>query len=518
MRLENIAIRLRPRSPWEAVDLGRVMLGAWRGAAWRAWSATYVLFGLPLLLLLWDYPSVGILILWWLKPLFDRPLLFAFSRSLFGQDTSVRDVWHALPGLLRGPGLVSALTLRRLSLARSFLLPVWQLEGQRGAEARARFRVLAARYRGYAVWLTFVCANVASALGVALLVLLQMFVPAGHESPFSLQQWLSGLEDPGWLFLMNLAVMAADSLIEPFYVASGFALYLTRRSELEGWDIELAFRRLAERREAERRPATSTGRATLLAGLFAAAVLATGLQPGQAHAQEEEDDAPSQQCESPAATPRRAPGAARTAIDDVLKDPVFGAQRTEKEWHRRDPKKESPAALPEWLKLVARLAEILSQGLRWVVWIGAVVAIALLVYLLHRYRDAWIRPGRPRTPPPEFLFGLDVRADSLPTDVAGTALGHLGRGEITAALSLLYRGALVALIHQRQVEFHAGDTESECLARTASHLDEAARGYFAELLAGWRLAAYAHEPPSGPAVESLCRRWPEHFSRPAEQP
>ena len=35
--------------------------------------------------------------------------------------------------------------------------------------------------------------------------------------------------------------------LEPFYVAAGFALYLNRRTLLEGWDIELALRRIAER-------------------------------------------------------------------------------------------------------------------------------------------------------------------------------------------------------------------------------------------------------------------------------
>ena len=31
--------------------------------------------------------------------------------------------------------------------------------------------------------------------------------------------------------------------LEPFYVAAGFAMYLTRRTELEAWDIEQEFRR-----------------------------------------------------------------------------------------------------------------------------------------------------------------------------------------------------------------------------------------------------------------------------------
>ena len=39
-------------------------------------------------------------------------------------------------------------------------------------------------------------------------------------------------------------------LLEPFYVAAGFGLYLNRRTLLEGWDIEVALRRIAERHAA----------------------------------------------------------------------------------------------------------------------------------------------------------------------------------------------------------------------------------------------------------------------------
>src|SRR5206468_3106666 len=43
---------------------------------------------------------------------------------------------------------------------------------------------------------------------------------------------------------------AAVLLLEPFYVAAGFALYLNRRTLLEGWDIEVSLRRLAQRHAA----------------------------------------------------------------------------------------------------------------------------------------------------------------------------------------------------------------------------------------------------------------------------
>ena len=62
-------------------------------------------------------------------------------------------------------------------------------------------------------------------------------------------------DDAGSVFGFDdaFAYAAAVLVLEPFYVAAGFALYLNRRTLLEGWDIEVALRRIAA--AACRRPA-----------------------------------------------------------------------------------------------------------------------------------------------------------------------------------------------------------------------------------------------------------------------
>jgi hypothetical protein len=70
---------------------------------------------------------------------------------------------------------------------------------------------------------------------------------------------------------------------------------------------------------------------------------------------------------------------------------------------------------------------------------------------------------------------------------------------------------LVALIHRWQVEFHAGDTEGDCLARSRERLTGAALDHFAALLAAWQAAAYANQPPTPAAVAGLCAEWSRHF-------
>ncbi len=50
-------------------------------------------------------------------------------------------------------------------------------------------------------------------------------------------------------------LFAVMAIVEPFYVAGGFALYLNRRTALEGWDLEVALRRMGERAQAASRSA-----------------------------------------------------------------------------------------------------------------------------------------------------------------------------------------------------------------------------------------------------------------------
>lgn len=502
MRLEEITLRLRRRNDWEALDLGHAMLRAWAGPAYRAWFATYWLAGIvlaALFWLFWDWPAGGLLVLWWLKPLFDRVLLFCYSRALFGQPTGVLEVWRAIPGMVRQPGVLSGLTLRRFSLSRSFLLPVWQLEGQGGAAARARFRVLGRRASGSAVWLTFVCVHLVGILWFSLILLALFLAPVGSGDWFDWHDlFFSSGEVPLWMdALVVLFSLMAESLVEPLYVASGFSLYLNRRSDLEGWDIDLAFRRLAARlQEGAREAALRVGVLLFCLSAFAMAL------PEAASAQE-------------AASPVGKVSAShpKQVIREVLGDPVFGQAIQEKEWRPKAKgearaEQEQPSSLSRKL---ARWMERLVEGLRVVAWGIALLVAAVLLYVVIRFRDRWW-PGQRALPvPPEFLFGLDVRPESLPDDVAAAARAALAAGRVEEALSLLYRGALVALIHRVQLEFRAGDTEDDCLRRVRGRIDAAAEEYFAALLRQWRLVAYARLLPPLPVLEALCADWPRHF-------
>ena len=77
---------------------------------------------------------------------------------------------------------------------------------------------------------------------------LALFAPTGSDFEVMAAVFGSGSERVRWVdVLLSLLPILAVTLLEPFYVGGGFALYLNRRVELEGWDLEVAFRKAAAR-------------------------------------------------------------------------------------------------------------------------------------------------------------------------------------------------------------------------------------------------------------------------------
>ena len=512
MELDRLGVELRRRNGFESLDLGLAMLQAWRGPALRAWCATYWPFALLVSLVLWEHPTIALVVVWWAKPLFDRVLLHVYGAAMFGAPPSLRETLRALPRLVTRTGLPAGLTLWRLGMARSLYLPVAQLEGQRGRAARLRRRVLGARGYGYAAWLTFFCANLVGIWTFGVVLVLYALLPVESLPSFSLQDlFFDDAPSLAFQHASNAIVFVADTLIEPYFVAAGFSLYLNRRSELEGWDIEVAFRRMTRRRAAT---AVVSATATIMVALGLATI---GPLAEPAYAADAAAPAPA------SAAPPRAdatlpfpPGMIKRELTDVLADPVFGRKETKTRWVPRDSDEPSrqPTWLDAWLKALARAMEVLAGAGRVVVWIVAAVALALALYVLIRYRERWLR-RRPGREVPQSLFGLDVRPQSLPPDIAAAARAALRDGDAVAALGLLYRGALSALVNFAAVDFRAGDTERDCWRRATPALGGDGARYFRGLLDAWLRAAYAHRPPPQDELARLCDDWNLHFRREA---
>jgi hypothetical protein len=463
----DIAIELRRRSPWEAMDLGLSMLQRW----WRLVYAPHLVvatavaaaaLGVAWLL---ERPWVALLLIWWLKPLADRVVLHVLSRAVFGERQGARAVFAHAGEWLR-TGLLSYLLLRWWpDLARSFYLPVRQLEGQGGA----RRGLLGRRVHGYAVWLTIVCLHFEAVLYWSLGFAAELLLPAtATEGKDFFEAFTAG---EIWSYGDAIAYAVAVAALEPFYVAAGFGLYLNRRSVLEGWDIEVALRRIAERHAA-----------AAAAILLCFACMAV---PGESFAQKKDP---------------------KHEIAEVLKAPEFPHEVEGSEWRLRNPR--SPRAsrdakdpdLPklEWL---ADLAQALATATRFALWIAAGALLAYALWWAARLIPQLRAPAPEPYRAPEQLFGMALAPETLPADVASAAAALAAEGKLREALGLLYRGALSELVHKRGVMLLSSHTEREVLLLSPKER----QGYLSQLIGMWQLCAYALRMPTRAQVEQLAQ-------------
>jgi len=247
MRVESFAIRLRPRANNEAVDLGVRLCQNHAGPVYRCYLAV-ALPWIALSLATVEFASwLPSLMVWLAKPWFDRTILFVLARAAFGESTTLHDVWREQRQVWWSQ-LFRTWTVQRLSMWRSLTQPVIQLEGLKGAELRARIKTIRGGKSGSATYMTGAFSSVENVLWFSAISLAFWFAPQGHD--FDLLRIFTGEEERLWMSLAFAAVYSGVVLfVEPFYVASGFALYLNRRVELEAWDIEQEFRRAFARKD-----------------------------------------------------------------------------------------------------------------------------------------------------------------------------------------------------------------------------------------------------------------------------
>lgn len=246
MRIEHLNLVIRPRHPYEAADLGVTLMQHNGVAVYRIWLALMLpLVGLMVWLEHLTGRLLGIGILWWLKPAFDYLALWILSRAVFGVRPTLREALAAFRGF-PGAGLFGALTLRRLSLSRAYVLPVRLLEDLKGTARDQRIALIRKNQTGRARWLIQIYMAAEMSVFIGLLSLVVWFAPAFQDLDI-VADFLNANAGDWKRDLLVLIYGLSVTLVEPFYVASAFLLYLNRRTDLEAWDIEIAFRQLAQR-------------------------------------------------------------------------------------------------------------------------------------------------------------------------------------------------------------------------------------------------------------------------------
>jgi hypothetical protein len=332
--------------------------------------------------------------------------------------------------------------------------------------------VLGRRTRSYAVWLTIVWVHFEALLMWSAGGFAALLLPAQAErARGDGESFLAGLYESLQRASLEDAIVYALVILalEPFYVAAGFALYLNRRTLLEGWDIELALRRIAERHAVV---------------LFMCVFILGFAVPPAAYAQAKN---PTQE------------------IAEVLKAREFGYQREVERWQPKR-KDEDRSSRSEGRRGWTAVGSSLAKAAEVLLWIAAGALIAYTLWwaarILPRQRVERAEPYRP----PPALFGMELAPETLPPDVGAAAAALARAGKLREALSLLYRGALSELVHKRGVRLLASHTEGDVL-RLSGEMP-----FLRDLIGAWRNCAYARRTPPPTDVERLASDYKAAFA------
>ncbi len=500
MELEKVTAEIRPRTQWEAIDLGLRLTGEHSIALFKGWMASVFLLGLLILGICHQSVGWGIFLIWWLKPIWECVALHPLSRSLFGEHSTWRETMMVLPDeLLKNKGLVLmgvvltalgwflhsdsgdaanskagfvflywcvvfGLLFYRSSLSRSLVLPIRYLEDLGGARYKARYQTLFYRSVSSAIGLTCICLLMELLLCGSQVYFALLMLPDGVEISESLT-WDAFLEEeskflPNWIWVvLGVCYLNAVSVVAWFYTGAGFGLYVNTRTWVEGWDIELKFKGLGQR-----------------LGLIFLGLLMLG---SSARLEANQD------------------------AQRVLNQEDFRVDT--RPVYEDKGREESSDSKP---KAGDGVFAGIGQFLFWMIVITVIVGLIWVVM-----RNLYMFRGSPEGSAGELkkvttVAGLNVEPENLPSDLLSEARKMWESGQYQEALGLLYRGAISSLVTRQLVEIEESDTEMDCLRRVVSRGEIASASYFSLLTNAWISQAYARRCPNEKIINELWKEWP----------
>lgn len=254
MNIEHMKVAIRPMSSNQAIDLGMSMARSWFLPLWSIWWLMVLPLALSLGILFYFIfdnkelaMGIAMIVLWWCKPLYEVAMVWWLGHTLFFQQPSIKETFQAAKPILLKLSL-KALFVFRFSGRRHLILPIMILEKpQNKAMFEKRLLSLSFAQGGSLTWHTIILWNIEGIFTIGLILLLYQVIPIYIFG--STLSMIVLLDEYGLYISLMMAIfyVIAMSVVAPFFVSSGFAVYLTKRCLLEGWDIELVFKQLARR-------------------------------------------------------------------------------------------------------------------------------------------------------------------------------------------------------------------------------------------------------------------------------
>jgi hypothetical protein len=279
----------------------------------------------------------------------------------------------------------------------------------------------------------------------------------------------------------------AASWVDVFITAAGFGLYVNSRTWVEGWDVELAFKRMANRIRS-------------VVGVFLLGLLIVLTAPVQALDELVDSSIVDNKSSKDFEAYHEKYKEPKEKIEEIKKHEDF---KVYKEKYKESKASSLPSSAP-----MGGLAEVFTALGYALLVILLLILLGAIVWLIMRARtlrgSSSVNVVREKA---RVVMGMEVTAASLPDDLMSVARGLWSAGENLQAMSLLYRGALAWWIDRAGVDIVESDTEGDCLQRV-KNTARGEVGYFQDLTDLWMKAAYNMNVPLDGEWDELCRKWP----------
>ena len=466
---ESSVLSLRQRGVWEAADSGILL---WRSSF--VWFLPF--FAIPVWVIAWslrllpeNLTFLSYLVLWWLKPLFDRLVLYVVSRNFFGSSVTFR--FSELAPLRRG--LLGDLLWRRFNPGRAATMPIRVLENLNSKQYAQRKGSLNAGGLGFCTFLGFL----GFALELMLLfgelmffgIIFQMFFPS-----IDIINNFRAVE----IFIFVLFCFNYI-LVESLYVCMGFGLYINSRVELEGWDLQLIFQNFSK-------PGL---KALLIVCIFLSLLAA----PKAAYASD--------------VFPDTFPVVSDSSIEslrEILASPDFGGERDSWEIRLRHQRQRREIEIPEidsaaWME---RIRLIFSYTLRILVILAIAFFLSYVFFWLWKNKmPLFLTKAKP--PDSVRIYSNDMFPLESSESLFTKAEEFFSNGLIREAWAACLTACLGAFTRKTPISFPVDATEYDCLTLVQKALPAEGAG-FEELIQSWVLFAYGgRQPESGAFQEAL---------------